>query len=503
MFQVLLSPLDVVFGKGDSDGPTMTIKHYWFGSHRWVTEGESERLHAALLGQPDDRVLGDMSASGSLAAILPAWARMTGSENTQHRLHDFPLDVHTLKVVAGTRQSPYYSQLRPSEQRWVTMAALLHDIAKCGGPRQARDTIPVDRYHPFKSDAVARQTLPHFGYTLRTTEHLCRLIRHHQLFGTMIVTHKPPDANPEPGIIARAAQSIRNRADLQMLRALTEGDIRGVRADDRLFDVGVATKLERYSGLVEAELARSQQHGGLFFPELALNQWVSVQWAEAALCQERRQEMDTLLDGLTAPPHVDSPRFALAEQCWLVDVGADARFSGLLRLPPEALFLEAFCLCAAPQVDTPQAYTLDYLPKPFWRAGDWGVLADVLPETLLSVDFPDEGKKAGSALSWPQIQQSWWIEAGLQRVDWAEAYAGLLRRETLPPAEYGSLADWNALSQVCDDWLAAWKSPLSVQAQNPLALGLFWFCGHERQIPPEPMLTLARERRLPIIRIFL
>ncbi len=252
-------------------------------------------LEAALLSE-DNAVLRKMSDTGRLAQALPEWKRLTGPENTQHGFHDFTLDEHTLRVVERTRTSPYYRQLSPKEKRLVTMAALLHDISKDTGQAHLREHLRPDRHHPYKSASTVREILPSLGYDARDTERIAVLIEYHQLFGSMIITNK---GRPPEEILQTAAVRLRSLSMLKMLRALSEGDIRGVKAEDRLFDQDVQHRLGWYAGLVEEKVRDHQAHA-VFLPQSDVDQIIHRAFrADQPLVES--QTLDALLKRLSDP----------------------------------------------------------------------------------------------------------------------------------------------------------------------------------------------------------
>ena len=52
---------------------------------------------------------------------------------TQHKNHDYNLDVHTLKVLRGVINNPDYVKLNDNDKKILTLATLLHDIRKPEG----------------------------------------------------------------------------------------------------------------------------------------------------------------------------------------------------------------------------------------------------------------------------------------------------------------------------------------------------------------------------------
>jgi hypothetical protein len=229
----------------------MTIQHPL--QHRILPPSTAllEALWQAIETE-DEHVFLAASEDGTIEAVLPEWSRMKGAFNTQHRNHDFTLDVHTAKVVVKTRTSPYFQSLSPHWKRLTTVAALLHDISKDAGAATERQTISPDALHPLKGAAVARRVLPLWGFSPMDTFCVAALIRYHQLFGHMIIRHNKLGHPPTIETLLEQALLFPDVQFLAALLPLTEGDIRAVKANDSIFDADVERKLFDYSMGVHA-----------------------------------------------------------------------------------------------------------------------------------------------------------------------------------------------------------------------------------------------------------
>jgi hypothetical protein len=231
----------------------MTIQHPLALSLQPFDSFVLESLWQAIETEDETTFL-TASQAGILQAALPEWKRMKGPYNTQHRNHDFTLDVHTAKVVVKTRRSPYFKALTPHWKRLVTVAALLHDIAKDAGSASERNTISPDALHPLKGAGIVRRTLPAWGFSLVDTFCVAALIRYHQLFGHMIICHNRLGHPPTEDTFLEHAQRFPDELFLNALLPLTEGDIRAVKADDAIFNADVEQKLYQYSEGVRASI---------------------------------------------------------------------------------------------------------------------------------------------------------------------------------------------------------------------------------------------------------
>jgi hypothetical protein len=278
-----------------------------------------------------DETLAQWSQTGWLDRVLPEWQRQRGPLNTQHQTHDFPLDVHSLKVIAGTKQSQYYQALSPEQKTLTVTAALFHDIAKNGGRPDQRLALIPDGAHPTKAVMVARRRLPTWGFTVQQVEWVCRLVKHHQLMGRLIMRYsKVPGPLPQSAVTESALQILCEPV-LDMLLPLTEGDIRGVKAHDALFTDRVAEQLHTYSeqirGVLRAlELQRVRFSGP---PPEHHTVWLHPADVDRAMdgcaCAWPLQEDNALIWARSAPFQPKSspawlPATVLPEHClWTVD----------------------------------------------------------------------------------------------------------------------------------------------------------------------------------------
>ncbi|MFM7469472.1 MAG: hypothetical protein ACKO37_08250 [Vampirovibrionales bacterium] len=189
--------------------------------------------------------------ASELCQLIPPWRRLLGTWNTQHNTHDFPLDLHTQYVIAGANEASQRLGLSPVEACMVRWGAWLHDIAKTGGLHTAKAQTPVDKHHPWKSAVMSQWLLCELGFTPLWIERLTRLVQFHQLLGAMIIRHAPWGKVPTPQEIRHAQWAVQHPLDLPLLQSLTEGDIRGVKAQGQLFDARVAYKLECFMAFIQ------------------------------------------------------------------------------------------------------------------------------------------------------------------------------------------------------------------------------------------------------------
>lgn len=221
---------------------------------RSASPTEWHQFWQAVFGpQPEDALL-QLNANGVLDALLPEWQRLRGPLNTQHATHDFPLDRHSIQVIAGTVQSSYFRRLTPHQQRLTVIAAVFHDIAKAGGRPASKLTRQADFFHPTKGVAVVWRRAAQWGLTLPDVARVARLVRHHQRFGRLIMRFPDPQDWPTPQDFYQVALWLQSTDTLAMLLALTEGDIAAVKQQRALFNPQVADKLAQYAVSVHQAL---------------------------------------------------------------------------------------------------------------------------------------------------------------------------------------------------------------------------------------------------------
>ena len=225
--------------------------------HRDPASHEDVQMFAAAALDADPSVFEAYHHSGALENLVPEWARMKRPENTQHSAHDFTLVDHTLKVIAATKRAKAFASLSPQQQQVVTLAAVFHDLQKKVGPENLRSLILPDRAHPLKPADVAAECMMSFGFSPEAVRQATLLVTHHQMLGTMIMCN--PDGMPPEEVLFEAARLIETAETLAMLRALTEGDIRSVKAKDALFTDDVAEQLTQFADAIEARIEAARQ----------------------------------------------------------------------------------------------------------------------------------------------------------------------------------------------------------------------------------------------------
>ena len=204
----------------------------------------------------------EASASGLLESFVPEWQRMKGEANTQHQTHDFTLDVHTAKVVTKTRKTQAFQSLPPHWQRLTTLAAFFHDLSKQGGYAFQRLELSPDPLHPLKVSAEIKRYLGRWGFSMLDVYIVVQLVRYHQVFGRWIIRENKTGQAPTLEMFYAQAMTLPSPDFLNALLALTEGDIRSVKAQDAIFDARVEAHLHHHGKQVLAciEGIHAKQH---------------------------------------------------------------------------------------------------------------------------------------------------------------------------------------------------------------------------------------------------
>ncbi|WP_266158681.1 [protein-PII] uridylyltransferase [Dyella silvatica] len=179
-------------------------------------------LRLLRLGAPAEQALWRMNRHGLLAAILPAFGKVFG--RMQYDLfHVYTVDEHTLRVLRnvarfaepGARQDfPIACEIWPTLEKpeVLLLAALFHDIAKGRGGD-----------HSVLGEEDARAFCLRLGLPAEDIEQVTWLVRWHLLMST---TAQRQDIT-DPEVVHRFAETVGDRARLDLLYLLTIADIIG------------------------------------------------------------------------------------------------------------------------------------------------------------------------------------------------------------------------------------------------------------------------------------
>lgn len=103
---------------------------------------------------------------------LPEFTFIVGKQ--QHSTHAYSTDIHTLKVLQGVMNNPYYNKLSDNGKTVLKMSVLFHDIAKKGNI--------VDSKHALLSGAYAEAILEKFPFSKELKNRILNIIYNHHWF---------------------------------------------------------------------------------------------------------------------------------------------------------------------------------------------------------------------------------------------------------------------------------------------------------------------------------
>jgi predicted kinase len=131
--------------------------------------------------------------------------------------------THTKLAIEALVHGPSYAAADPAARRILAAAVLLHDIGKPSTTRLEGEKL-TSRGHSARGDNLARVALWRLGVPFAVREHVCALIRHHQVpfYG---VTREPAEAIR---LAIRLSLLLRN----DWLTAVADADGRGRRCAD-------------------------------------------------------------------------------------------------------------------------------------------------------------------------------------------------------------------------------------------------------------------------------
>lgn len=162
--------------------------------------------------------------AGWLAAHLPVTADDLAATPQDAAFHaEGDVWLHTRMALAALVEGAPYASLAEADRALVFAAVLLHDIGKPSTTRRDGDRLTA-RGHSLRGDHLARVALWRAGVGFGAREHVCALVRHHQVpfFG---ITRAPADA-------VRLAQRLSLITRHDWLVAVADADGRGRRCTD-------------------------------------------------------------------------------------------------------------------------------------------------------------------------------------------------------------------------------------------------------------------------------
>ncbi len=168
----------------------------------------------------------DAAAEAALAAWLESFvpaAELAATPQDEVFHAEGDVWTHTKLAIEALAGSPLYAAADPAARPILAAAVLLHDIGKPSTTRVEAGKL-TSRGHSARGEHVARVALWRLGVPFATREHVCALIRHHQVpfYG---VTRAPADA---ARLAIRLSLLLRN----DWLTAVADADGRGRRCAD-------------------------------------------------------------------------------------------------------------------------------------------------------------------------------------------------------------------------------------------------------------------------------
>lgn len=140
----------------------------------------------------------------------------------QTGVHQFPVDIHSLKALQGVLDHPDFALLSPKDQTNLLWATLLHDAGK----RRAQ----YDPGHEWASGNLAWGVLGTLGYPPARIQRIASLISRHS---EMSFAPDRPTLRT-PAEITDLAVAYRHPAALLQLKILNESDIRALNSSGNL-----------------------------------------------------------------------------------------------------------------------------------------------------------------------------------------------------------------------------------------------------------------------------
>ena len=201
-------------------------------------------LDLAALAPAPGAALDEGALADALEAIVPARElAATPQDATFHAEGDVWL--HTRMALAALVDDPAYAQLDAAARAIVFAAVLLHDVGKPACTRHEPDGRISSRGHSALGDGLVRVALWRAGAPFALREHVCALIRAHQV-PFFAIDRAPADA---ARLVARLSLSTVNR----WLALVAAADGRGRRTADPADGRRIVDNCALY-----AELAREQ-----------------------------------------------------------------------------------------------------------------------------------------------------------------------------------------------------------------------------------------------------
>jgi predicted kinase len=208
---------------------------------------------------PDPGGAIDRAATEAALATLGVDAEALAATPQDAKFHaEGDVWTHTQMALAALVASDAYAAADPIARGLIHAGVLFHDIGKPGTTRTELDGAITSRGHSSRGDRLARVALWDAGVPFAWREHVCALIRHHQV-PFFAIDRSAADA---AAMVARMSLVTRN----DWLAAVAEADGRGRRCRDaadhrRIVDnVALYRELAAESGALDRPRAFADEH---------------------------------------------------------------------------------------------------------------------------------------------------------------------------------------------------------------------------------------------------
>jgi predicted kinase len=171
--------------------------------------------------------------------------------------------IHTRMALAELVASAAYAAADPDARRVLFAGVLFHDIGKPATTRAEPDGANTSRGHSARGERDARVAMWRAGVPFGVREHLCALVRHHQV-PFFAIDRAPAEA---AALVARMAMVTRN----DWLAAVADADGRGRRCADPADHRRIVDNVALYREL-------AAEHGALDRPRAFADDHTRALW---------------------------------------------------------------------------------------------------------------------------------------------------------------------------------------------------------------------------------
>ncbi|HVV87088.1 MAG TPA: AAA family ATPase [Kofleriaceae bacterium] len=219
-------------------------------------------LDLAALAPAPGGAVDEAAAADALEAIVPA-AELAATPQDASFHSEGDVWLHTRMALAALAADPAYAALAPAARAIVFAAVLLHDVGKPGTTRVEPDGRISSRGHSALGESLTRVALWRAGVPFALREHVCSLVRAHQV-PFFAIERAAADA---ARLVARQSLATCNR----WLAMVAAADGRGRRTADPADQRRIVDNCALY-----AELAA--EHGALDAPRAFPDDHTRVVW---------------------------------------------------------------------------------------------------------------------------------------------------------------------------------------------------------------------------------